>query len=140
PVFALVSQRLALDPVSPIFADAPVRPLVFTVEDAPAGPRTALAEVADVVTVGAREVEPMRVREELRRRDLLRIHSEGGRTLAAGAVDELCLTLAPTLEAGPAQRIAHAMPAVPTAMELAGVLRAGDELLLRYRRAGGSAG
>ena len=140
PVFALVSQRLALDPVSPIFADAPVRPLVFTVEDAPAGPRTALAEVADVVTVGAREVEPMRVREELRRRDMLRIHSEGGPTLfgaflAAGAVDELCLTLAPTLEAGPAQRIAHAMPAVPTAMELAGVLRAGDELLLRYRRA-----
>src|SRR5699024_127727 len=81
PVFALVARRLALDPVSPIFADAPVRPLVFTVEDAPAGPRTALAEVADVVTVGAREVEPMRVREELRRRDLLRIHSEGGPTL-----------------------------------------------------------
>src|SRR5699024_7897949 len=145
PVFALVSQRLALDPDAPLFADAPVRPLVFTVEDAPAGPRAALAEVADVVTVGAREVDPMRVREELRRRGLLRIHSEGGPTLfgaflAAGAVDELCLTLAPTLEAGPAQRIAHAMPAVPTAMELAGVLRAGDELLLRYRRAEGSAG
>ena len=87
----------------------------------------------------------MRVREELRRRGLLRIHSEGGPTLfgaflAAGAVDELCLTLAPTLEAGPAQRIAHAMPAVPTAMELAGVLRAGDELLLRYRRAEGREG
>ena len=145
PVFALVSQRLALDPEAPLFADAPVRPLVFTVEDAPAGPRAALAEVADVVTVGAREVDPMRVREELRRRGLLRIHSEGGPTLfgaflAAGAVDELCLTLAPKLEAGPAQRIAHAMPAVPTAMELAGVLRAGDELLLRYRRAEGREG
>src|SRR5699024_4155563 len=145
PVFALVSQRLALDPDAPLFADAPVRPLVFTVEDAPAGPRGALAEVADVVTVGAREVDPMRVREELRRRGLLRIHSEGGPALfgaflAAGAVDELCLTLAPTLEAGPAQRLAPAMPAVPTALERAGGLRAGDELLLRYRRAEGSAG
>lgn len=141
PVFALVTKRLELDPDAPIFADAPVRPLVFTVEDAPARPRAALAEVADVIAVGEREVDPVRVRQELRRRDLVRIHSEGGPTLfgaflAAGVVDELCLTLAPTLEAGPAQRIAHAMPAAPTAMELAGVLRAGDELLLRYTRAG----
>src|SRR5699024_12559072 len=99
PVFALVSQRLALDPEAPLFADAPVRPLVFTVEDAPAGPRGALAEVADVVTVGAREEDPMREREERRGRGLLRIHSEGGPTrfgahLAAGAVDELCITRA----------------------------------------------
>src|SRR5699024_4833460 len=115
PVFALVSQRLALDPVSPIFADAPARPLVLTVECVPAGRRAAVAAVADVAPGGWGEGGPRRVREELRRRDLLRIRSEGGPTLfgaflAAGAVDELCLTLAPTLEAGPAQRIAHAMP------------------------------
>ena len=140
PVFALVSRRLDLDPASPIFAEAPVRPLVFTVEGSPAGQRAALAEVADVVTVGESEVDPLRVREELGRRELLRIHSEGGPTLfgaflTAGAVDELCLTLFPTLEAGPAPRITHALPATPTAMRLAGVLRAGDELLLRYTRA-----
>lgn len=140
PVFALVTRRLDLDPGSPIFTDAPVRPLVLTVAAAPAEPRAALAAVADVVDVGEASVDPWRVREELGRRGLVRVHSEGGPTLfsaflAAGAVDELCLTLAPTLEAGPAERIAHSAQAVPTAMRLAGVLHGGDELLLRYRRA-----
>ncbi|WP_394216208.1 pyrimidine reductase family protein [Brachybacterium vulturis] len=141
PVFALVTRRLELDPDSPIFTDAPVRPLVLTVAEAPAERRAALAVVADVVEVGTSEVDPARVREELGRRGLARIHAEGGPSLfgaflTAGAVDELCLTLAPTLEAGPAGRIAHSPQAAPTAMELAAVLQAGDELLLRYRRAG----
>lgn len=139
PVFALVTQRLDLDPASSIFTDAPVRPLVFTIGEAPATARAALAEVAEVIEVGEKSVDPARVREELGRRGLRRIHSEGGPTLlssflAAGVVDELCLTLAPTLEAGPAHRIAHSASAMPTAMELAAVLQGGDELLLRYTR------
>lgn len=145
PVFALLTRRLDLDPDSSIFTEAPVRPLVLTVAEAPAERRAALAEVADVVEVGETEVDPVRVREELGRRGLARIHSEGGPTLfgsflAADVVDELCLTLAPTLEAGPAARIAHSPLAVPTAMELAAVLQAGDELLLRYTRAGNDEG
>lgn len=139
PVFALVTQRLDLDPASSIFTDAPVRPLVFTIGEAPATARAALAEVAEVIEVGEKSVDPARVREELGRRGLRRIHSEGGPTLlssflAAGVVDELCLTLAPTLEAGPAHRIAHSTLAAPTPMELAAVLQGGDELLLRYTR------
>lgn len=142
PVFALVTGRLDLDPASPIFADAPVRPLVLTVEDAPIDRRRALEEVADVVDVGATAVDPARVREELRRRGLERIHCEGGPTLfgtllAAGVVDELCLTLAPSLEGGSAGRITDSPLAAPTAMRLASVLRSGDELLLRYTRAVG---
>lgn len=140
PVFALVTKSLDLDPASPIFTGAPVRPLVLTVASAPSERRAALAEVADVLDVGETVVEPVRVREVLVERGLPRIHSEGGPTLfgsflEAGVVDELCLTLAPTLEAGPAGRIAHAPLAAPTAMQLAAVLRAGDELLLRYVRA-----
>jgi riboflavin biosynthesis pyrimidine reductase len=140
PVFALVTRRLDLNPASPVFADAPVRPIVYTVADAPDGRRAALAEVADVVDVGESEVDPVRVRDDLAARGLPRIHSEGGPSLfgaflADGAVDELCVTLAPSLEGGDAGRIARAEHPAPTGMELAAVLRAGDELLLRYRRA-----
>lgn len=142
PVFALVTGRLDLDPASPIFTDAPVRPLVLTVADAPADRRAALTEVADVLDVGESVVDPLTVRDELGRRGLERIHSEGGPTLfgaflAADAVDELCLTLSPSLEAGPAGRIAASPLPATSAMHLGSVLRSGDELLLRYTRAAG---
>lgn len=140
PVFALVSRRLELDPAAALFAEAPVRPLVLTVAEAPAARRAALSEVADVLVAGEDEVDPRTVRALLRERGLGRIHCEGGPTLLgalleAGVVDELCLTLAATLEAGSAPRIAHSPQAAPTAMQLAGVLRGGEELLLRYTRA-----
>ena len=140
PVFALVSGRLDLDPTSSVFVDAPVRPLVLTVEEAPAERRARLAEVADVLDVRGTAVDPRALREVLHARGHERIHSEGGPTLfgtllAAGVVDELCLTLAPTLEAGDAGRITRFPMAAPTAMEPAGILRSGGELLLRYTRA-----
>ena len=140
PVLALVSARLDLDPASAVFTVAPVRPVIYTVASADPARRDALAEVADVVVVGAAELDPVAVRADLAARGLRRIHAEGGpgvfgSFLAAGVVDELCLTLAPTLEAGSAERIARTEHAVPTGMRLAGILRsADDELLLRYRR------
>jgi riboflavin biosynthesis pyrimidine reductase len=122
-----------------VFTEAPVRPLVLTMEEAPAERRARLAEVADVVDVGTSEVDPRALREALHARGHERIHSEGGPTLfgtllAAGVVDELCLTLAPTLEAGGAGRIALSPAPAPTAMAPAGILRSGGELLLRYTR------
>lgn len=139
PVFVLVTRRLDLDPDSPVFADAPVRPIVYTVASAPAPRRAALSAVADVVDAGEQEVDFARVRRDLAARGHTRVHSEGGPSLfgsmlAAGAVDELCLTLAPTLEAGAAPRIAISQLPAPTGMHLSSVLRASDELLLRYAR------
>lgn len=139
PVFALVTRRLDLDPASPIFTGAPVTPLLFTVSDAPSDRREALSEVAEIVDAGETVLDPAIVRAQLEARGHRRIHSEGGPTLfgaflEAGVVDELCLTLAPTLEAGSAMRITQAPQSAPTAMELAGVLRGGDELLLRYTK------
>lgn len=139
PVFALVSGHLDLDPASAVFAEAPVKPLIFTVTNAPQERREALSRVAEVIDVGDAVVDPIAIRTHLHARGYRRIHSEGGPTLfgafiAAGVVDELCLTLAPTLESGPAGRIAHAEAAAPTQMRLHAVLRAGDELLLSYRR------
>lgn len=140
PVFVLITRSLELDPASSVFTDAPVRPIVYTIADAPADRRKALAEVADVVAVGETDVDPVRLRDDLSARGLQHIHAEGGPSLfgaflAAGAVDELCLTLAPSLEGGDAGRIARSDRATPTGMTLRSVLRAGDELLLRYQRA-----
>jgi len=137
PVFALVTRSADLDPGSPVFSDAPVRPIVYTVASAPADRRAALEQVAHLVLVGDEETDLAALRADLVARGLTRIHSEGGpalfgSALGAGIVDELCITLAPTLEGGTARRIAAAAEASPTPLELVGVLRAGDELLLRY--------
>ncbi len=139
PVLAVVSGRLELDPVSALFTDAPVRPIVYTISSAPADRRDRLAAVADVVDAGNDVLDPWRVRADLGSRALQHIYSEGGPTLfgafiAAGAVDEMCLTLAPELEAGDAGRISRSLHAVPIGMRLAALLKGGDELLLRYIR------
>lgn len=139
PVFVLVSRSLGLDPRSAIFTEAPVRPVVYTVDEAPSDRRQALAAVADVVTAGERDISPTLVREDLAQRGLTKVHSEGGPSLfdafiAADSVDELCLTVAPTLEGGRAKRIVDGPQAEPMGMRLLTVLRAGDELLLRYAR------
>jgi len=139
PALALVTRRLDLDPSSPMFTEAPLRPIVVTVASAPAQRRAALADVATVVDAGDDEVDPRRVRRILEDHGMTRIHSEGGphlfgSFLDAGAVDELCLTLAPTLESGESGRIAYGARTVAQRMRLASVLRAGDELLLRYSR------
>ncbi|WP_442923436.1 pyrimidine reductase family protein [Microbacterium sp. KUDC0406] len=136
PVFVLISRSLRLDPASPIFTEAPVRPIVCTVAEARAGE---FADVADVIVCGAGDVDPLRVRAELADRGLRGVHGEGGphvfgSFLAAGAVDALHLTLAPTLEGGASGRIVAGSPSVPTDMRLASVLRSGDELLLHYVR------
>lgn len=139
PVFVLASRRLDLDPASTVFTEAPVRPIVYTVADAPASRREALAAVADVVDAGEHEVDLAFLKTDLAARGHSHVHSEGGpsffgSTLVSDVVDELCLTLSPTLEAGEARRISHAAEAAPTGMRLAAILRAGDELFLRYTR------
>lgn len=141
PAFALVSRSLDLDPESPIFRDAPVRPIVYTVASAPSARRESLARVADVVEAGEEDADGLRIRRDLADRGLHRIHSEGGphlfgAMLAVGAVDGLHLTLAPSLEVGTAGRIARPViadaPSLPAQARLASVFRAGDELLLHY--------
>lgn len=139
PVFATVTHHLDLDPASEVFTKAPVRPVVYTVASAPASRRARLEAVAHVVDAGEHEVDLAFVKQDLAARGCPYVHSEGGPTLfgstiAAGVVDELCLTLAPSLEAGDARRISHASEAAPTGMSLAAILRSGDELLLRYVR------
>ncbi|MFJ7750773.1 pyrimidine reductase family protein [Arthrobacter sp. NPDC097144] len=144
PGFALVSGTLNLDPDSPLFEQAPVRPLILTAATAPADRRAALERVGDVVVAGERTVEPEAAAAVLAQHGFQRVLSEGGPRLfgsfqTAGLVDDLCLTVSPLMAAGSALRITAGAPEAvpPRRLELAHVLRGGDTLLLRYRRPAG---
>jgi riboflavin biosynthesis pyrimidine reductase len=139
PPVALVSGRLDVDPALPVFTEAATRPIVITHAQAPADRRAALAEVADVLVCGEASVDHTLLVATLMERGHPQVLCEGGpglfgSLLAADAVDELCLTLAPVLESGSAPRIAAGDPAAPRRMRLAHALPAGDTLLLRYLR------
>ncbi|MEA9985137.1 pyrimidine reductase family protein [Subtercola sp. RTI3] len=143
PVFAVVSASLSLDPASDVFTKAPVRPLVLTSSSADPARRQALEAVADVVSCGEQRVEPLRLVAELRRRRLTQIHCEGGPSLlgdliAADVLDELCLTVSPTLEGGAGPRITRAPAGPPLdlrALTLDHLLLSGSMLLSKYSRA-----
>ena len=139
PVFAIVSGRLDLDPTSPVFTEAPVVPLVCTHAASPTAQRTRLSEVAEIVVCGEQEVDPAALRLALETRGLAQMLTEGGPRLlgslaGAGALDELCLTISPVLEGGQAIRITRDAPPVHTGLQLTGLLRAGDMVMLRYQR------
>ncbi|MGW6270975.1 MULTISPECIES: pyrimidine reductase family protein [unclassified Streptomyces] len=142
PAIAVVSASLDLDFSLPLFTSPLVPTLVVTGAEAPAA-RVAAAEKAGAVVVVAGEgagVEPERVAPALAERGLTRLLTEGGPRLlgqfvAAGALDELCLTVSPMLTAGDAQRIAWGSAlAVPERFALASVLEEAGFLFTRYRR------
>ena len=139
PPIAVVTGSAELDPGSRLFTDTAVPPIVLTLPTAPADRRDRLTAAGGDVVVLDR-LTPDALLGELARRGLHRVLCEGGPSLhgaliAADAVDELCLTVAPLLAGGPAGRIARG-PAgsTPRPLTLAGVLHADGALLLRYRR------
>ncbi|MEG8034725.1 pyrimidine reductase family protein [Sphingomonas sp. LR61] len=150
PVFAIVSRSLSLDAGSRVFTEAPVRPVVLTSAAAAASDAgVALSSVADVVPCSTDtdpdSVDVSLVRDALVARGLGTIHCEGGPSflgslIAADAVDELTLTIDPSLEGGTGPRIARGGFPELRRMRPAHVLRgAGDVLLTRYVRAEPSA-
>lgn len=140
---AVISGSLRLDPNSTLFSAAPAeaRTIVLTCEAAPAARRSALEDVADVAVCGGDVVEPAMARAALEQRGLTRILCEGGpitfaHLIAAGVVDELCLSLTPMLVGPGPNRITAGADSweAPVHMRLAGVLDEDDALFLRYRR------
>ncbi|MCF7548486.1 MULTISPECIES: pyrimidine reductase family protein [Pseudonocardia] len=137
PPIAVVTGSASLETDLGLFTDTAVPTIVLTTAEAPADRRAALREAGgDVV-----ELPDLRVPTllgELDRRGLRRVLCEGGPGLhgdlvAAGAVDELCLTLSPLLAAGEAGRIARSAAGVePEDMTLHSVLEEDSTLLLRY--------
>ncbi|MYY03799.1 MULTISPECIES: pyrimidine reductase family protein [unclassified Streptomyces] len=142
PAVAVVSGSLDLDFSLPLFVSPLVPTLVLTGAGAPPDRITAARKAgADVVIAGeGSRVDPARTVRELADRGLRRLLTEGGPRLlgqfvAAGVLDELCLTVAPLLTAGDAQRIAGG-PAVtvPKRFALASLLEEDGFLFSRYRR------
>ncbi|MGW8763080.1 pyrimidine reductase family protein [Streptomyces sp. NPDC055815] len=142
PVIAVVSASLNLDFSLPLFTEPLVPTLVLTGAAASAE-RIEAARAAGAVVLIAGDgpgVEPARAVAALAERGLRRQLTEGGPRLlgqfvAAGVLDELCLTVSPTMTAGDAQRIAGGPSvAVPTRFQVASVLEQDGFLFTRYRR------
>ncbi|MFG3512251.1 pyrimidine reductase family protein [Streptomyces bobili] len=143
PAIAIVSASLDLDFSLPLFT-SPLVPTLILTGAAAAPDRVAAAEKAGahVVTAGdGMGVEPARAVRALAGLGHTRLLTEGGPRLlgqlvAAGVLDELCLTVSPMLTAGGAQRIAGGPAvAVPQRFALVSLLEEDGFLYSRYGRA-----
>ncbi|MEW2131303.1 pyrimidine reductase family protein [Streptomyces sp. NPDC005435] len=142
PAIAIVTAGLDLDFSLPLFTSPLVPTVLLTGTDAPAGRvRAAERAGARVVVAGeGRYVEPGRAVHALAGLGYTRQLTEGGPRLlgqlvAADVLDEMCLTLAPMLAAGDAQRIAGGPSvAVPRRFTLLSLLEEDGFLFGRYRR------
>lgn len=139
PRVAVVSSRLDLGPRHAFFAEATERPIVVTHESAPADRRAALAEVADVLTFGSEAVDARVMLRGLAEAGMPQVLCEGGphlfgALLEQDLVDELCLSLSPTLVGGDAGRMVRGAREAQRRMRLVHAIAAGDLLLLRYAR------
>jgi riboflavin biosynthesis pyrimidine reductase len=99
---AVLSRSCQLDWASPFFTAAVTPPIVVTVAEAPALERKKAADLADVIIAGERDVDLAAALGALAERGYARVLAEGGPTLngqlvAAGLLDELCLTVSPLL-------------------------------------------
>jgi len=142
PPIAVVTGRGSILPSSPLITATSLPPIVITSDASPLAWRKEMADVgADVVVAGEDRVDVALALTELGDRGLLRVCCEGGPMLfgdlvAAGLVDQLCLTVAPKLAGAGAVRIATGLPAAePIDLSLESVLADEGFLMLRYRRA-----
>ena len=139
PAIAVVTATLQLDFSAPFFTEAESRPVVVTTARSDVSARERAAEHAEVVVAGDERVDPNLALAELRLRGADVVLCEGGPSLnsellTAGCLDELCLTVSPTIGGDPIRIVADEPPLPLTRFELAHVLRGGDELYLRYVR------
>jgi 5-amino-6-(5-phosphoribosylamino)uracil reductase len=146
PPVAMVTRSGELPDGHPLVADPERAPIVIVPGDTA---DTALARLARTpagdaivpIVSGSAEIDWPHALASLAAMGLRRVSCEGGPTLnaallAADAVDEVFLTLAPALVAGDGPRLSHG----PTGahrreLRLVSVLEHEGELLLRYQRA-----
>lgn len=135
----IVTRSLRLDPSARVFTDTSVAPFVLTTSDADPDLLARVREAgAQVVQAGEGDVDLVAgVRALREEHGLSHLLCEGGPTLngqllTAGLVDEVCLTLAPTLAGGQDhKRIVDGLASRHDLL-LHTVLQHEGELLLRY--------
>lgn len=144
PQLALVTKSGRLDRDMPVFTRTEVPPLVCTCAAAVDHTRRDLAGLAEVIECSADDpdrVDEAAVLAALAERGLYRVLTEGGPMLFSSFVerhllDDLCLTIAPSLVGGLAGRIATGPGQVHTAMRCAHILTDDDGYLYtRYVKA-----
>jgi riboflavin biosynthesis pyrimidine reductase len=134
----VVTTGVSLPANAPVITDALVPTIVVTPTSTPPALRSAWADAgATVLVCGDHTVDLRQARVLLADRGLRRIDCEGGphlvgALLAAGLVDELRLTISPTLVVGTAGRITSGPLIPPAALTLHSVVAAQDTLMLRY--------
>jgi riboflavin biosynthesis pyrimidine reductase len=139
PAIAVVTRSCNLDWQSPFFTAATVRPTVVTVARAPGDHRSRATDVADVVIAGEHDVDLRRALDEIGGRGARSVLAEGGPSLnaqlaGAGLLDEVCLTLSPSIVGGDAKRIVTGPALDASAMlRLCSLCEEGGYLFLRYR-------
>jgi riboflavin biosynthesis pyrimidine reductase len=134
PRIAVVTRSGELDPGSRLFSGG--SPIVVTCAACPPERRAALEAVAEVVVAGVEQVDLATALLILPARVVL---CEGGPSLngqliAAGLVDEWCLSLSPLLAAGTSTRVAVGPDATPAEMRLDRLFDDDGFLFLRYLR------
>jgi riboflavin biosynthesis pyrimidine reductase len=148
PPIAVITARLDLDPSSRLIAAAPpsARTIVITTAQAPADRRAALNGLAEVIVAGQETVDLKAATAALAERGHRRMLAEGGphllaQIVAAGLLDELCLTIGPLLAGPGAGRIVAGTPPsgtgpadAPQPLTLAHVLEDNGFLFCRYVR------
>ncbi|MCV7330104.1 pyrimidine reductase family protein [Mycobacterium cookii] len=143
PQLAIVTRSGRLERDMPVFTRTEVAPLVCTCAAAADQTRRTLSGLADVIDCSLGdpgEVDSAAVLTALGERGLNRVLTEGGPMLFGSFVerdllDDLCLTIAPSLVGGQAGRIATGAGQVLTAMRRAHVLTDEDGYLYtRYVR------
>ena len=140
PRIAVVSGSLDLDPASPMFTEAAKPPIIVTTSSAPLDGRQRLAPIAEIVEVDGARVSAAAAVGALAEFGAKTVLTEGGpgllgQLVAAGLVDEMNLTLSPTLVAGTSARVAQDARGIRQDMTLAHLWESNGVLLARYLRA-----
>lgn len=139
PALAVVSRSLDLDWTADAFVAAPAesRTVVITCSSADSDRLRQAREVAEVVVAGEQRVDPAVAVEKLAAMGHHLVLCEGGPTwlgelVAAGRLDELCLTVSPLMGGDPLPLSITPPGASLRCFSLHHVLRDGDTLFLRY--------
>jgi 5-amino-6-(5-phosphoribosylamino)uracil reductase len=144
PQLAIVTRSGRVDREMPVFTRTEVPPLVLTCGAATDQTQRGLAGLAEVVDCSGddpAQVDEAAVLTTLADRGLFRVLTEGGPTLfgsfvARDMLDELCLTIAPSLVGGQGARIASGPGQVLTGMRPSHILTDDDGYLYtRYVKA-----